>query len=361
MATREGSGPHSVTGSDKTLFDDLVAAPQEHHLFQALRVLEAHFADHPRLGESRRPRQDALRLGQEAELAFPPSTIADFKPSTAEAPARLTNRFFGLFGPSGPLPLHLTEYARDRKRNHRDPTMVAFADMLTHRMMSLLYRAWTQGSPAVSFDRGDDPMARKVAALSGYHGDHLQNRDAMPDMARLHYAGHLGQQARNPEGLVSILSSFLGVPVRLEEFIGSWLDLEPDDRWQLGMGALGQTTSIGEKVWSRSAKFRLRIGPLSLKDYERLLPGGQSLARVRAVVRSYVGDCLDWDVNLILHGDEVPRASLGGTTRLGHTSWTGTRPDPEAQRPDASDLYLYPASQAAGDQTSTVTSIGGRT
>ncbi|KUP94258.1 type VI secretion system baseplate subunit TssG [Tritonibacter horizontis] len=353
MATSEGPGSRAVTGPEKSLFDKLVESPQEHHLFQALRVLEAHFADHPRLGESRRPRQDALRLGQEAELAFPTSTIAEFKTASGDKPARLTNRFFGFFGPSGPLPLHLTEYARDRRRNHRDPTIVAFADMLTHRLLSLMYRAWAQGNPAVNFDRGNDQMARKVAALVGYHGDHLRDRDAMPDMARLHYAGHLGQQARNPEGLVSILSSFLGVEVRLQEFVGSWLELEPDDRWQLGMGSLGQTTSIGDRVWSRSAKFRLRIGPLSLADYERLLPGGDSLKRVRAIVRSYVGDCLDWDVNLILHGDEVPRASLGGTTRLGHTSWIGSRRDPEANRSDAGDLFLYPAHASPGHNHST--------
>ena len=71
MATRERSRARSVTRDEDSLFDTLVDAPQEHHLFQALRVLEAHFSDRPRLGESRRPRQDALRLGQEAELAFP--------------------------------------------------------------------------------------------------------------------------------------------------------------------------------------------------------------------------------------------------------------------------------------------------
>ena len=159
MATNKGPGP-----DDLSLYGRLAVSPEEHHVFQALRVLEAHFAEAPRLGESRRPRQDRVRLGQEAELAFPPSAIAEFTPAEGSRPARLTNRFFGLFGPQGPLPLHLTEYARDRKRNHRDPTIVAFADMLTHRMMSLLYRAWTQGSPAVSFDRDDDPMARRVAA-----------------------------------------------------------------------------------------------------------------------------------------------------------------------------------------------------
>ena len=56
--------------------------------------------------------------------------------------------------PMAPLPLHLTEYARDRLRNHHDPTFTAFADMFHHRMISLFYRAWTTGEPAPSYDPG---------------------------------------------------------------------------------------------------------------------------------------------------------------------------------------------------------------
>lgn len=338
MATGNRVGP-----DDLSHFDRLIKEPEKHHVFQALRVIEATFEDAPRLGESRRPREDKVRLGQEAELAFPPSTIAEFKLGVGDRPARLTNRFFGLFGPNGPLPLHMTQYARDRYRNHRDSTFVAFANMLTHRMMSLLYRAWTTGQPAPNFDRTDDPMARKVAALAGYHGHALRDRDAMPDLAKLHFAGHLAQAARNPEGLVSILSAFFRVPVKLQQFVGCWLELEPDDQWQLGhRAALGRSTSIGQRVWTRAAKFRLRIGPLSFVDYERLLPGGDSQQRLQSIVRNYVGDSLDWDVNLVLSGDEVPRASLGGTTRLGHTSWIRTRPDADDMRPNAEDLFLYP-------------------
>ena len=344
MATGKRPGPDHLSHLDR-----LARSPEEHHVFQALRVIEASFPEAPRLGESRRPREDRVRLGQEAELAFPPSTIAAFKPPAGERPGRLVNRFFGLFGPQGPLPLHLTEYVRDRQRNHRDSTFVAFADMLTHRMMSLLYRAWSTGQPAPSFDRDDDPMARKVAALAGYHGAHMQNRDAMPDLTKRHFAGHLAQGSRNAEGLVSILSAFFSVPVRLQQFVGSWLELEPDDRWQLGaMAGLGQSTSIGQRVWTRAAKFRLRIGPLSLRDYERLLPGGAPLGRLRAIVRNYAGDALDWDVNLVLAGDEVPRASLGGSTRLGHTSWIMTPTGDDEPRPDAEDLFLYP--QAHSEQ-----------
>lgn len=338
MAT--GKGPGSA---DLILYRRLAEDPEKHHIFQALRIIEAQHPDRPRLGESRRLRQDAVRLGQDPELAFPPNTISAFTPAQGDKPARLTNRFFGLFGPHGPLPLHITEYVRDRLRNHRDSTFVGFANMVTHRMMSLFYRAWSSAEPAPSFDRQDDPVAERVAALAGYRGEHLKNRDAMPDMARLSFAALLGQGPKNADGLISIVSSFFNVEAHIQQFVGTWLQLEPDDRWRLGHTAvLGQSTSIGEKVWSRASKFRLRIGPLTLKDYERLLPGNRSQEQLQSIVRSYAGDTLEWDVNLVLAGPEVPRSSLGGNTRLGHISWIGTRRDADDVRPDADDLFLYP-------------------
>lgn len=335
MATGNGPGADHLSHIEK-----LEAAPEKHHLFHALRVLEGAYPDAPRLGEARRPREEQVRFGQEAELAFPPSTVRDFMPPEGASPGRLTNRFFGLFGPHGPLPLHLTEFARGRLRQHRDPTFVAFADMLTHRMMTLFFRAWRSGQPAPSFDRGEkDDVERKVAAIGGYHGDKLKDLDALPDLAKRHFAGLLASGPKNAEGLVAMVSAFFGAKVRLKQFIGTWLELEPDDRWVLGQRAgLGRTTSIGEKVWTRTDKFRLFIGPLSLDEYRRLLPGGTSLDRLRAIVRNYVGDALDWDVNLILRGDQVPPAILGQTVQLGQTGWIGERNKDK----DADDLYLEP-------------------
>ncbi len=335
MASRSRSGADHLTHLAR-----LEDQPEKTHLFHAFRVLEAAFPDAPRMGFARRPREDVVRFGQEAELHFPPSTISDFEAPKEGKPGQLRNRFFGLFGPHGPLPLHLTEYARARLRHHRDPTMIAFADMLTHRLMTLFYRAWRSGQPAPSFDRGEnDGIERKVAAIAGYHGDDLRGRDAFPDVAKRHFAGLLSQGPRNAVGLEAVLRSFFGSRVQIEQFVGCWLDLEPSDRWQLGApAALGQTTSVGERVWTRQSKFRIRIGPMGLEEYQRLLPGGESLARLRAVVRNYVGDALDWDVNLILRREEVPRAVLGQTVRLGQTSWIGTA----KTEADAADLYLEP-------------------
>lgn len=332
---------------DLSRLERLAAEPERHHVFRALRLIEAVCQDHPRLGRSARPREDFVRLCQEAELAFPTSSLAEFTlPDEDGNPAKLVNRFFGLFGPQGPLPLHLTEYARDRQRNWRDPTLVAFADIFHHRMMSLFYRAWAASEPAPSFDRrDDDPFGRMVAALGGFYGQTHEERDALPDLSKLHFAAFLGQTQRNEAGLAAIVSRFFQMPVEVETFVGTWLYLEPDDQWEFGVrkgfapgATLGASTNLGSRVWSRQAKFRFRIGPLTLEQYTRLLPGGESIRKLSAIVRNYVGEVYEWEANLVLKADEVPKATLGETGAMGLTTWIGTREDGR----DADDLYLMP-------------------
>ena len=326
--------------------------PRRHHLFLALRLLEAAHPDRPRLGEARRPRQDAVRIGQSAEMAFAPTTVDALRHRNGREV--LAQRAFGLFGPHGPLPSHLTEYVRERLRVSRDPTPLAFADMLTHRMASLFYRAWRTGRPGASFDRGrGGGMEAHVAALAGLHGRHLADRDAMPDLAKRFFAGHLSAGPRNAEGLTAILSAFLAAPVRVIQFVGAWLPLEPSDRFRLGAPATrGGTAVIGARVWSRGAKFRIVVGPLGLAEYRRLLPGGPSMARLAAAVRGYAGDALDWDVNLVLRGDEVPPARLGTDAVLGQLAFVGggngrDRDDMLAAPARGGDMMAAPA-RAAG-------------
>lgn len=321
---------------DLTHLAALQDAPERHQLFQALRLIEAVHADKPRLGHSRRPGEDPVRLAQAAEMAFPTSTITAFD-GAAETP-KLTQVAFGLFGPNGPLPLHLTEFARDRQRNANDPTMAAFADIFHHRMLSLLYRAWASGQPAAQADRAEeDDFGQMIAALAGYAGQAFEGRDAMPDVAKRHFAGLLAAAPRSETGLSAVVSQLFDAPVEIESFVGSWLHLEPLDRGRLSGAALGATATLGERVWSRQAKIRLRLGPLSLKDYENLLPGTRGFKRLAAVIRNFCGDTLDWEATLVLHAADVPAAVLGQTAPLGRAAWIGQRPNK-----DADDLNLLP-------------------
>ncbi len=321
--------------------DAVLAAPHAFGFHALLRLFEALQAQRPRLGRSVRPAQDAIRLGQDASLVHAPASLAGLVPGEDGRPDRLLVHVFGLFGPDGPLPLHITELARDRQRNHNDPTLLRFIDLFHHRMLSLFHRAWADVRPTVSFDRPqEDRFGHYVGALIGLSTPGLRDRDAMPDLTKLHFAGLLSGQTRHAEGLGAILTAFFDVPVRVESFVGAWLTLQGEDHTRLGDGgrtaALGGSIVLGARVWSRQHKFRVVFGPLTLQEYERLLPGGLSFHRLVPIVRNWAGDALAWDVNMILRRDEVPPIRLGVQGRLGWTTWLMPRPSPD----DAGDLHL---------------------
>jgi len=236
--------------------------------------------------------------------------------------------FLGLLGPNGPLPLHLTEYARDRERNAGDPTLVRFLDVFHHRILSLFYRAWADGQPTVSFDRpAQDRFAVYLGSLFGLGMPSLRERDEFPDRAKLYFAGRLAAQPRNAEGLAAIVGEFFGLPVAIEEFVGEWLTLPEEARWRLGRSArLAQTTVAGARTWQRQSKFRIVFGPLGEDDLQSLLPGGRRLRRLLALVRNYVGDSLSWDVRLQLKPGVSKPFCIGGASRIAaNQDSSGTR------------------------------------
>jgi type VI secretion system protein ImpH len=320
-------------------FARLAEAPYRHDFYQALRRLECLSAPKPRWGHALRPVDEPIRLGQEPELSFAPASLSSFQQSTGGRPARLHVLLFGLLGPNGPLPIHLTEYARDRLRHYNDPTLTQFLDLLQHRFIALFYRAWAQAQPHVNHDRPDDDrFAVYVGAFAGMSHRGLRARDAVPDVAKLFHAGALVRAARNAEGLRGILSHFFRVPVRLQEFVGHWMVLGAGERTCLGQAGatLGGGAVIGGRVWDRQSSFRIEFGPLSLAQYEAFLPGGALLPALVAWVRMYRNLDLQWDVRLRLAGGEVPPLRLGRAGRLGWTTWLGQR----KSESDADDLCL---------------------
>jgi type VI secretion system protein ImpH len=313
--------------------------------FQALRLLENAHPDKPRIGASLRPRDDAVRFGRDPSLGFEPGAVAGFTPATGDAKARLAVNFFGLLGANGPLPLHLTEYARDRARNHGDHTLVAFMDVFHHRMVSLFYRARAAADPAISLDRPDsDRFADYVGSLFGIGAPGMRGRDEIGDFAKLHFAGLMANQRRPAAGLVTILRAYFKLPVEIEQFVGHWMKIPLDGQTRIGMedrgNRLGTSAVLGKKVWDCQHKFRLVIGPLDYDDYERMLPGGASMTRLVDWVKSYAGTVLDWDVRLVLKRPEVPPLKLGAR-RLGWTTYLASGP---AAR-DARQLLINPTAR----------------
>lgn len=319
----------------------LSAAPERFGLFAALRLIEAAHPEWPKLGEARRARDEPVRLGQPPHLHFPPAAIAAFGGGRDGRPPRLLTYAFGLFGPQGPLPLHVSREAFSRARHGSDPALADFCDVLHHRFLALYWRAYAKARPAVEQDRPEASRFRhRLGAVAGLAGPGFSGRSALPDRFSLFAAGLLALQTRPAEALARLVALYFAVPAKVQEFVGAWLDIPPRARTRLGLpgGAsrLGQDAVVGTRVYLRHHRFRLVLGPLGLADFLRFLPDGDARARLAAMVRRVPGPEMDWDTQLVLRRDEVPAAVLNGTARLGWTSWLPAR----KRERDADDVVL---------------------
>lgn len=318
--------------------------------FAAMRRLEALSAASPRWGRASLPRSEAVRIGQEPSLAFPPASFSRFEHRSDGGPTRLRQLFFGYLGPNGPLPIHLSDFIRERALNRDDRTWLAFLDTLLHRFALHFYRAWLQARPAVTLDRpGEDLYRRWVGALIGVGTATRQDRDEIHDDARLHFSGWLVRRVHNLESIEAVLRGYFGVPVRVERWVGHWMRIDAREQTRLGRPrrpsqtaarTLGGGALLGTQVWDRQHRIRIHLGPLSLAQYRRMLPVGDAWPVLQRWLRQLLGDELEWDAELVLLRSEVPATRLGervgNTPRLGWLSWLGARP----RTRDARDVRL---------------------
>ena len=315
MARKRRTQTHHLTA-----LDALQQQPQQYALFDLLRALERQLTEYQRLGRSKRPSQDPVRLHQTPSLAFAAADIEAFK-WDEQGRAHLYNLAYGVLGVNGPMPRHITEYAIQRRVHQGDSVLPEFLDIFHHRLISLLYRAWANSQLVVELDRPDvNAFDGYVSALAGRYHDDSQplSRYAALSVFR---AGLMRLETRPAQGLVALVSDTLQLPCWVEQFSGAWLELAPQQQCCLGdvsgNGLLGQTVWLGSRVYDYQYRFTLHLGPMTHNDLQRLLPAEPVHRHLQALVRDYVGLQFDWSICCQVRADTVPQWQLGQQGWLG--------------------------------------------
>lgn len=280
-----------------------------------------------------------IRYRTPARLGAPGGEVAAPKPATPNAPPEMVTPTFGLIGPGGVLPRHYTALVAAEARR-RSTALHQFLDLLARRFTGFFITAGAKYRPT----RNPAPAERVLAAAAGLGTPHLAPRLATPMQALLFHAGTLAARSRSADRLRGMLSEETGGPVEIVEFTGGWIRLPPGEQTRIGLGGrhagLGVDAALGAEAWDPAARFLIRLGPLSLKRFEALLPGAALHGRLVELTRLHVGLEQDFAFNAVLAAGEVPAARLGaGGARLGWTSWLGT-PRPRAR--DADEAKLAP-------------------
>ncbi len=331
----------------------LKAEPYRFRFFQAIRVLK--LTERSAGREAAIPRK--LRFRTPLSLTFLPSEILRFeqrmsrdekeasllKPlSDEDSPHEMEVGFLGLTGPSGVLPHHYTELLMERKYVQRDGSAHAFFDLFNHRAISLFYDAWQKYRFHVSYEMGArDGFTQHLLDLLGTGRPDLHGRPKngkaptekpIPVQILAYFSGALGRRPLPSSSLASLIAAYFGVKVKLEQFVGQWIEAPLSEQSGLGgaCNALGVSTVLGQRMWDQQTKIRLRIGPLDQTKFSEFQPGRSAAVALRQLVEICLGQSLSCDVTLVLNKDAAPPAVMNSHASvpmcLGINTWARTSP-----------------------------------
>jgi type VI secretion system protein ImpH len=169
--------------------------------------------------------------------------------------------------------------------------------------------------------------------LIGLGTEGLQNRQSVADDSLIYYAGLLAQWPRSASALRQVLTDYFEVPVDIEQFAGGWFQLDRETQCcfedgvtlseQLGVGAV-----VGDEIWDQQSSVRVKLGPLTLAQYQDFLPNGTAYEPLCGLLGFFAGSEFDFEIQLILKREEVPPCELGAEAgpapQLGWVTWMKT-------------------------------------
>jgi len=323
--------------------DDLKAEPWRFSFYDVLRRIEREHPDRPRIGDSATRREEYVELGQDPFLEFPASDLTSVQSQGDRL--KIFARFLGLSGPQGALPLTTTDESLSWLLM-RDDSFARFLDLFNNRFLQLFFRAWSDARPIGQHDRPDDDrFVAFIGSFIGIGSPHLRDLDSVPDLAKLTYAGLLAPKSKSASRLRGFLMGLFETEVDVDQFVGNWLTFDPADVTRIGQGhaVLGQNALLGSSVFSIEDKIRVRIYVRDLAHHEEFLPtGSNNLAkRLADAVFFYLGDELEWDVELAIPSGAIEPVRLGKSGRLGWTTWMA--PNWTSKEPYRYDARFSPA------------------
>jgi type VI secretion system protein ImpH len=337
MAAKGRSADFAVTGMmvrQPELRGLLSRSPWEFEFFQAVRILQRIMPFRKQVGKGFGPHTEVARFTAHASMAFPASQIQGLD-WHEDRPVQLAVNFMGLHGPMGVLPIYYTEFILQRLRA-KDASLAAFLDIFNHRMISLFYQAWEKYRFYVAHERGErDRLSQYLLDLLGLGTSKLHNRQQVRDESLIFYAGLVARHGRSALALEQMLSDYFDVPVAVEQYVGAWYGLERNSQCRFGDAdspseQMGVGVIVGDEVWDPQSGVRIRVGPLTLKEYLDFLPNGSAYRPMQALTKFFSNGELNFEMQLVLKRDETPGCELGtlgeAGPRLGWVTWAKARP-----------------------------------
>lgn len=323
--------------------------------FQAVRLLETErraVDARQAVGFDAAPEQEVAQFTVTQSLGFPASEVVDLKVDE-QGRTTLEVSFFGLTGPTGPMPIHYTEWLQQQQRA-RNLAMRQFFDVINNRNIGLFYRAWKKYRIPFTMESGGaepgqlDAISRALFSIIGITPQQTRHLARLPVRRLLFFAGYFAGKRRNAISLARMLSEYLGVNVDIRAMQGEWLSIDGDDRVILpdavGRGInhqLGVNLVIGESVYCIENKFEIVVGPIDHEQARRFGPGSIKQSEIAELTGLYVGYGFQFDIRYIVDAESRPDWTVRQTEqnyfKLGWNTWL---PQEVTKRPLRDEIVI---------------------
>ncbi len=303
------------------LIEHIKKHSHEFSFFQVVSLLEEYY-------KRKEPHLDPLNKGKirfsaDTSCTFPPNDIAAIK-ATPKGSIQFFLSFMGLLGISSPLPHYFTEFAT--KYEKEKTTLSDFLSIFDHRIYLFFFRAWEKYRLISGMSNTQTfGLLKRLAMLSGVKGDHQDSEKKM-----FAYLGILAQPCRSAEGLKTVVSHFFdNIPVAVQQWQPRWAPVK--ELKQIGKDSvLGRNAMIGTHIYDVNGKFRISLGPLEKEKFESFLPDKKNTQLLKEIIKEYVTDPLEFDIEVKLKpADLVPvvlgkaSAQIGISASCGRSSEKG--------------------------------------
>lgn len=340
------------------LLKSLFEGGSRNRFFALLPLVEQLFPTAPRVGLDGPPRLEAMRFRHDPALRFSSGDIARIgvvvvpENGNSLAPPRhvieIVTTFLGLTGSSSPLPNFMTELVAHEDQDH--PVRRDFLDVFHHRAVSLLFRGVARLSiPREHTARSTTAWVKRGLALGGVDAYDVAPTRVLPLSSVMQLLPLLVGHARGARTLRTALRHVLApaigpnATVDLVENVEGWVELDEAQQMKLGIAnsQLGASTHLGVRARERSGKFAIQIGPLTVEEYRRFVPGGDMVTVIHETVQIFTRNPVDYDLELVIGADASPAFTLSerAPATLGRTTWLAGRSESrtvrvrDAQRP----------------------------
>ena len=319
--------------------EELFEQPYTFEFHQAVKILEMLSPDAEPFGESVEPAKEPVAVKSRVFFESLASDIYSLDDTGKAAyrhnphyvhwpedPPQMQVNFMGLAGLPGPLPYAYAEMILQRERMG-DTSLRDFLDIFNHRLISVLHRLRKQyivGLSPLTPDKS--PHAMALRSFSGILQKNTQERLAIPDRSLLEFAGLFWSRPHSAQALGQLLAAYFEFPVEVEQCVGNWREVVEEDTTAIGnqharWNKLGDGAMLGKRVWDQQGRLRLHVGPLDQDQFDNLLPGASGFKALNDIVTMFIGPETDYDINLMIKGDEIEASTLTQKSGLGWNTW----------------------------------------